>query len=257
MASGEYDSILSFGRLLRQNRRKISFQIKKAGSLFGVPAFVSFEVFMKITKIEPQKKHKNRMSVFLDDMFAFGIDAFSLYALKLKENDEIDEIRLREIKNTVLFESAKTYAANLVSARSYTERGMKQKLMDHTGDEATANKVLAFLKEYKLIDDSDYARRFASDCLNLKKYGRRKIKYKLLEKGIPAEIAENAIEELDCNDVEAENLEKLMQKKLGGDFDMKNVMRAKRYFAARGYSFDDIDSTLRKLKAESEDGYSC
>ena len=234
---------------------------------------------MKITKIEPQKKHKNRMSVFLDDMFAFGIDAFSLYALKLKENDEIDEIRLREIikvnllpalviggglpillyisGGTDLFESAKTYAANLVSARSYTERGMKQKLMDHTGDEATANKVLAFLKEYKLIDDSDYARRFASDCLNLKKYGRRKIKYKLLEKGIPAEIAENAIEELDCNDVEAENLEKLMQKKLGGDFDMKNVMRAKRYFAAKGYSFDDIDSTLRKLKAESEDGYSC
>ena len=48
-----------------------------------------------------------------------------------------------------------------------------------------------------------------------------------------------------------------MQKKLGGDFDMKNVMRTKRYFAARGYSFDDIDSTLRKLKAESEDGYSC
>ncbi len=217
----------------------------------------NLEVFMKITKIEPQKKHKNRMSVFLDEKFAFGIDAFSLYALKLKENDEIDETRLCEIKNTVLFESAKTYAANLVSARSYTERGMRQKLIDHTGDEATANKVIAFLKEYKLIDDADFARRFASDCLNLKKYGRRKIKYKLLEKGISAEIAENAIEELNCADAEAENLEKLMIKKLGGNFELKNVMKAKRYFAARGYSFDDIDHVLRKLKAESEDGYSC
>ena len=212
---------------------------------------------MKITKIVPQKKHKNRMSVYLDETFAFGIDAFSLYALKLKENDEIDERQLCDIKNTVLFESGKTYAANLVSARSYTERGIKQKLMDHTGDEATANKVITFLKEYKLIDDSDYARRFVSDCLNLKKYGRRKIKYKLLEKGISAEIAENAIEEFDCADLESEHLEKLMQKKLGGDFDIKNVMRAKRYFAARGYSFDDIDNLLRKLKAESEDGNPC
>ena len=212
---------------------------------------------MKITKIEPQKKHKNRMSVFLDEKFAFGIDTFSLYALKLKENDEIDEKQLCEIKNTILFESAKNYAANLVSARSYTERTMKQKLMDYTGDEATANKVIALLKEYKLIDDADFARRFASDYINLKKYGRRRIKYKLMEKGISPETAENAIEERDCADVETENLEKLMIKKLSGNFDIKNVMKAKRYFAARGYSFDDIDSTLRKLKAESEDGDSC
>lgn len=212
---------------------------------------------MKITKIEPQKKYKNRMSVFLDGEFVFGIDTFSLYKLKLKENDEINDERLCEIKSTVLLESAKNYAANLLSSRSYTEHAMKQKLLDYTGDEEAAHKVIVFLKEYKLIDDFDYAKRFAHDCLNLKKYGGRKIKYKLLEKGIAAEIAEQVMQELNCSDLETENLERLMQKKLGGNFELKNVMKAKRYFAARGYRFEDIDNTLKKLKTESEDGYSC
>ena len=139
---------------------------------------------MKITAIEEQKKNKNRKSVFLDGAFAFGIDAFSLYALKLSEGDEIDEARLAEIKRTVLFEDAKAKAARLLSSRSYTSRDIRKKLLEYTGDEETADKTLVFLEEYKLVDDRDYAKRFAHDCLHLKKLGRRSIRMKLLEKGI-------------------------------------------------------------------------
>ena len=206
---------------------------------------------MKITKIEPQKKHKNRMSVYLDGEFAFGIDAFSLYALKLKENDEIDEEKLSSIKDTVLFESAKNYAANLVSARSYTERGIYDKLLGYTQDKTVTEKTISFLKEYKLIDDTDYAKRFFADSLNIKKYGTRKIKYKLLEKGIPKEIIEKVINENEDHKKEKDNLYILAEKKLSGNFEFKNLMKTKRYLASRGYSFEDIDEVITKLKNSS------
>lgn len=215
------------------------------------------EYIVKITKIEEQKRHKNRMSVYLDGAFAFGIDAYSLYSLKLKENDEIDGRRLAEIKNTVLFEDAKAYAARLLSARSYTERDIRRKLLDRTGSRSVTDKTVSFLAEYKLIDDLDFARRYASDCLHLKKLGRQKIKMKLMEKGIAHETAEQVISELNCGEQEAENLESLMIKKLAGNFEFKNLMKAKRYFVSKGYHFDDIDNTLKKLKAESEDWSSC
>jgi len=208
---------------------------------------------MKITKIEEQKKHKNRMSVFLDGAFAFGIDAYSLYALKLSENDEIDEATLAHIKDTVLFEDAKNYAARLLSTRSYTERDMQKKLLFRTGSETVTEKTVVFLKEYKLIDDADFARRYAADCLNIKKYGRQKIKYKLIEKGIAKELAEEIVSADMFFETESENLAVLMEKRLRGDFEKTNVMKAKRYFAARGYSFDEIDSVVRKLKAQSEE----
>ncbi len=206
---------------------------------------------MKITKIEEQKKHKNRMSVFLDDKFAFGIDSFSLFKLKLKENDEISEDELKSIRETVLFEDAKNYSLRLLSARAYTEKTMTDKLTAHTGDETVSQKVIEFLKEYNYINDEIYANRYASDCLNIKKYGKRKIKYKLIEKGICAHLAEMAIENLDETETEKDNLLILAKKKLEGDFDIKNIMRVKRYLASRGYGFDDIDSAIRSLKAES------
>ena len=207
---------------------------------------------MRITAIEDQKKNKNRKSVFLDGAFAFGIDAFSLYALKLKEGDEIDASCLAEIKRTVLLEDAKAKAAKLLSSRSYTARDMKKKLTEYTVDAETADKTLAFLEEYGLVNDRDYARRFASDCLHLKKLGKKSIRIKLMEKGIPATLADEILEEFVDRETEEENLTLLLQKKLKGDFDFKNLQKAKRYAAYRGYSFDEIDSAIRKIQAESE-----
>ena len=212
---------------------------------------------MKITAIEQQKKNKNRMSVFLDGAFAFGIDAFSLYALQLSVGDDIDAARLAEIKRTVLFEDAKAKAAKLISSRSYTVRDMKKKLTEYTGDEETAAKTIEFLKEYRLLDDHDYARRYAADCLRLKKLGKRMIRIKLLEKGISAFLADEVLAEMETEETERENVEALLVKKLKGDVSSKNIMKTKRYLASRGYSFDEIDAAFRKIKAESEDDFSC
>ena len=208
---------------------------------------------MKITKIEEQKKHKNRMSVFLDGKFAFGIDNFSLFKLKLKENDEISKDRLSEILETVVFEDAKSYALKLLSLRAYTEKNMLSKLKDRTENETVSQNVIEFLKEYGYINDEDFAFRYAEECLNFKKYGRKKIKYKLMEKGISADLAETAVNNLEDNEKETENLLALAEKKLKGDFDIKNVMKTKRYLASRGYSFDDIERAIKNLLNEREE----
>lgn len=208
---------------------------------------------MKVTKIEEQKKNKNRMSVFLDGKFAFGIDNFSLFKLKLKENDEISQDTLSCILETVVFEDAKNYALKLLSSRSYTEKNMYSKLLLRTENETVSQNVIEFLKEYGYINDEDYANRYAADCLNIKKYGKKKIKFKLMEKGISAQVAENAVLNLEDTEKETENLIALAEKKLKGDFDIKNVMKTKRYLASRGYSFDDIDRAIKSLLNEREE----
>ena len=208
---------------------------------------------MKITKIEEQKKNKRRLSVFIDGEFSFGADSFTILSHHLSEGDEITEDALAHIKNTAVFEDAKNYAARLVSSRSYTEKAMREKLIAHIGDEETAEKTIAFLKEYKLLDDADYARRYAHDLVHLKKFGIRQVKWKLKEKGIADHIAEKVIEELDFDNTISENLESLIVKKLSGNYDIKNIMKVKRYLASRGYSFDEINSAFSKIKAEDEE----
>ncbi len=208
---------------------------------------------MKITAIEEQKKNKRRLSVFIDGEFSFGADFYTILSNHLKEGDEITEEKLALIKATSVFEDAKSYAANLVSSRSYTVKAMREKLATHIGDEETIEKTIAFLKEYKLLDDEDYAKRYAHDLIHLKKYGLRQIRWKLKEKGIPQAIIEKTIEELDFDDTISENLEALATKRLGGNYDIKNIMKVKRYLASRGYGFDEINQAFSNIKVEDEE----
>ena len=184
---------------------------------------------MKITKIEPQKKNKSRFSVFIDGEFSFGTDGFTLLSLHIEEGDEISEEKLAVIKNTAVFEDAKSYAARLVSSRSYTEKAMREKLLAHIGDEGVVNKTISFLKEYKLIDDYDYATRYAHDLVHLKKLGLSSVKWKLKEKGISDAVIEAVLSELDFSDEIEENLKAVAEKKLSGNYDIKNIMKVKRF----------------------------
>ena len=208
---------------------------------------------MKITKIEQQKKNKSRFSVFIDGEFSFGADNFTVISHHLTEGAEITEAKLSEIKSGALIEDAKNYAARLISSRSYTERAMREKLTAHTGDEETVEKTIAFLKEYKLIDDVDFATRYAHDLVHLKKFGPKQVMWKLQEKGIPKEIAQKVASEFNLDDTVAKNLKNLAIKKLSGNFDTKNIMKVKRYLASRGYDFDDINQAFYEIQKETEE----
>ncbi len=208
---------------------------------------------MKITKIEQQKKNKSRFSVFLDGEFSFGADNFTVISYGLTEGAEITEERLAEIKSGALTEDAKNYAARLISSRSYTEKSIREKLTTHIGDKETIEKTINFLKEYKLIDDYDYAYRYAHDLVRLKKFGLKQVAWKLQEKGISKEISQKVVAELELDDTISENLKSLALKKLSGNYDIKNIMKVKRYLASRGYNFDDINQTFYEIQKETEE----
>jgi len=72
-----------------------------------------------------------------------------------------------------------------------------------------------------------------------------------LEKGIPKEIIEKVINENEDHKKEKDNLYILAEKKISGNFEFKNLMKTKRYLASRGYSFEDIDEVITKLKNSS------
>lgn len=202
---------------------------------------------MIITKIEKQKKNNNRSSVYIDEKFSFGIDDFDLFRLKLKVGDKITEEKLSEIKETVLLTSAKEYAVSIVSRFAYTKKAMTDKLKNKDYDDETIEKTLCFLEEYKLIDDYDYAKRYINDALNIKHFGIKKIKYELIQKGISADIVDSAICEFDAESIEEESIFPLAKKRLGGNFEYKNIMKVKRYLVSKGFSFELIDKTIDSI----------
>lgn len=211
---------------------------------------------MKITKIEQQKRNKNRSSVYIDDAFAFGIDDFDLFRLKLCEGMELDAERLADIRETVLLTSAKNYGMRLTAARSYTKAGLVRKMREKEFDEWAIEQTTAFLEEYRLLDDEEYARRLVHDSLFLKGHGKYRIRNALREKGIDKETAERVMAEFDFEEAEEDVLLPLAEKKLGGDFSYENIAKTKRYLAARGFGFDAVDSAVRKIAGADREEWS-
>lgn len=151
---------------------------------------------------------------------------------------------------TLDFAAAKEKALRLLEFRSHSEQELRIKLRRAGAMDEDIDRILDFLREYSLVNDRLYAERLAADLSHLKKYGGYRIKAELLRRGISGEICDEVIASLDCD--EAQMLLPLMEKKLGGDFDRKSRDRAFRYFASRGYSFDDIKHAFEQISAQSE-----
>ena len=144
---------------------------------------------------------------------------------------------------------AKEKALRLLEFRSHSEKELRDKLIRAGANSEDLPEIFDFLREYSFVNDSEYAKKLARDLQNLNKYGARRIREELKSRGIFGEDLENAM--LELSDEEEEQLVPLMERKLSGNFEKKNIERAIRYFAYRGYDFGDIKSAIEKVRGEA------
>lgn len=153
-------------------------------------------------------------------------------------------------KKELTFDEAKDKALRLLEFRSHSEKELTDKLLRAGAKEEDIEEILVFCRNYGFVDDRKFALAKARDLKNLKKYGNQRIKAELYHKGISAEYIDEAL--LEIGDDETDMLKPLAEKKLGGNFDKKNIDKCIRYFIYRGYNYSDIKSCIETIKSESE-----
>ena len=156
-------------------------------------------------------------------------------------------MRYNREKKELTFDEAKDKALRLLEFRSHSERELSDKLK-RAGAKEDIDEILEFCRNYGFLDDRKYAIAKAKDLKNLKKYGKRRIKSELYSKGIDAEYVEEAVSYLDED--EEDMLLPLVEKRLKGDFEKKNIDKCIRYFMYRGYGFSDIKNCIDNIKEE-------
>lgn len=145
-------------------------------------------------------------------------------------------------------EQTKEKALRLLEFRSHSEKELVDKLKRAGSKFEDIKTTVEFLCEYGFLDDRKYATKKAHDLFSLKKYGKMRIREDLKMRGIKNEYIEEALNSIEED--EKENLLPLVEKKLKGNFDKKNIEKAIRYFAMRGYRYEDVKVTIEKIKAE-------
>ncbi len=130
---------------------------------------------------------------------------------------------------------------NLCSRREYCRSDiMKKALTALDGDRAAAEKLLDILVAEKYIDEQRYASAFARDKASLAGWGATKIRYMLSSKGIPRDIVEHAVGEIDDTKARTKLL-KLMENKFRSlKDDPQCRLKMLRFGLGRGYGYDEV-----------------
>ena len=201
-----------------------------------------------ITKIEAQKRSKDRVNIYVDEEYFMAVYAELVYTHSLKKGMEIDKDSLESLLHDEIYMKAKNKALSILSKSDQSEKKLREKLLNDY-DENIVEEVIEFLKGYKLINDNLLAEKIVHDNMNLSKFGKNKIKQNLYNKGIAASDIQDALSQIDPDD-EYENAKYLAEKRLkrlkGED---KNKINQKIYqhLAYKGFSYDIIKRVLREL----------
>lgn len=204
----------------------------------------------KITKIETQKKNKNRVSIFIDEKFAFGIYYQTLIKYDLSVGLVVDETLKNEIIIVDEYNKALNDALHYLSYRNRTKFEVREKLKEKEYAGITIDKVIDELVNLNYVDDHAFAKEYIG--FKIKKMGKRKIRYKLESMGIDSLIIDQELMEY-SNDDEYTAAYALASKKNDA---YNNISYQKRYnrlsglLNRRGFSYSVAKEVLSEILEE-------
>ena len=210
---------------------------------------------MKITKITQQKKDPNRVSIFLDNKFAFGLANKFLVEFDLFKDKNIQEKEIADILREDVGEKLKTKIYKLVLSRPRSEKEVRDyvqkkfregryKVEKEYWSELTET-IVTDLKELGLINDEEFARWFVENRKEFKPRGKRMLQMELKQKGIDDSVIQESLR-LD-NDDELEMAKRLVMKKeksLMRYNDEKRKEKLNAFLQRKGFGWDTIKSVI-------------
>jgi len=148
--------------------------------------------------------------------------------------------------------SSNEYALNLLTARQYTARNLRRKLVQKGCSAIDVDATIDRLIANGLLDDARYAAAFARGKLLGPGASKRRIRQQLYQRGIPNEVSDAAIETVIADesvDLEAV-IEKDARKKLASLGSLEPPIIKRRLYshlARRGYDIDEINAVMKKV----------
>ena len=150
-------------------------------------------------------------------------------------------------------------AVKLLAAKPRSVLELRERLLEKRWtNEEIVDAVLEKLKEYKYLDDQQFARDLAVSKLRQKPQGKRRLQQTMSQKKLDKEVVEEAISTAFEKLPEDELIDRAIQKRLrlkGHPESREDKKKFYDFLLRQGFSFDLISSKMRDIaNIEIEDG---
>lgn len=136
---------------------------------------------------------------------------------------------------------------NLVSRREYSRFEISQKLLQREYPAQLIEQAISYCCESDYINDARYCLSFVRIKAS-KGFGLTRIRMELKQKGIPNELVQQALEELELDwyQLALQCYQKKYASKASGDF--KEQQKRQRYLYSRGFDGDQVRYAVAEAK---------
>ena len=199
-----------------------------------------------ITSLQIQKNNKERVNVYLDEEYAFPVTI--LVAATLKKGQFLSDAEIAQLNQQDERDKAYNQALNYLGFRARSRVEVERYLRNKKYSPEAINDTLQRLAEGQFLDDTAFAQAWVEDRERFKPRSRQALQYELRQKGVEAEAIEEALEDIDEDELAWRAVESKLrqwQQLLEPDFKKK----AMGFLSRRGFGYEVAQETTARAWA--------
>ena len=201
---------------------------------------------MIVTEIEPYTKTK--FKVYLDGKFAFVLYKGELSRYGIRRDEVITDGTVEKIESEVILKRVKLRAMHLLEDMDRTEAALREKLRRGCYTQEMIDRAVDYVKSFGYLDDARYAENFVRSRQGAK--SRKEIRAALMQKGVSAELIEQAFENCYEDGGEEEAVRSILRKKR---FDPATAEEPEKqriygYLARKGFKYETVRQVIQNYE---------
>ncbi len=146
-----------------------------------------------VTALVAQKKNPDRVNVYLDGKFAFGLAAIE--AVRLRRGQVLTDSDVGRLQAADDVEKAREKALRFLSNRPRSEWEVRQNLLKAGYGDETIDRVLERLRGVGLVDDAAFVQYWIENRAQFKPKGAVALRQELRRKGVDRAVIDTVLEE--------------------------------------------------------------
>jgi regulatory protein len=203
-----------------------------------------------ITALELQEHNRERVNVFLDGAFAFGLTLIE--AARLRKGQYLTDSEIAALRARDGVEQAYDRAVKFLGQRPRSTGEIRHYLGDKQIDLAAIDEVIARLESQGYVDDLAFARYWVANRQQFRPRGARALRFELREKGLSPSAIDEALDGFDADDAAYQAALDQARRFRGLDC---RAFREKlgSFLTRRGFDYDTAREVINRLIREFEE----
>lgn len=206
-----------------------------------------------ITKIQVQKRRKDRFNIYLDGEYAFPVSEAVLIKIGLFKGMELTKERQKEIELENTAYLSYSIAVDYLSYSLRSEKEVRKKLKENDIPFEVIEETIQRLHDQRYIDDRIYGESYARTAANINRKGPFVIAQELKLKGLKEEVIALSLEQYP-EEFQIENGIKLAEKLLNKQqrtSSRDTITKVRLHLQQKGYTQDVINKIMLEVDTET------